>query len=66
MSGTASPDAGGDGVSVGALAGGIAGAFVVGAILAALVMLLLARKKKKSHKVSLSPAYPFIHVHRLS
>jgi hypothetical protein len=37
------------GVGVGALAGGIAGAFVAGTVLAILAMWLLAKKKKRSH-----------------
>jgi len=43
------PKAKGKGVGIGALAGGIAGAFVAGLILAALAMMVLAKKKKKSH-----------------
>jgi len=43
------PKAKGKGVGIGALAGGIAGAFVAGLILAALAMILLAKKKKRSH-----------------
>jgi hypothetical protein len=39
----------GSGVGVGALAGGIAGAFIAGSVLAALAMMFLAKKKKKSH-----------------
>ena len=48
----------GGGVGVAALGGGIAGAFVVGAALAALIMLLLAKRKRKSHNVSPSPLIP--------
>jgi hypothetical protein len=44
----------GSGVGVGALAGGIAGAFIAGSVLAALAMMFLAKKKKKSH-VSTNP-----------
>ena len=37
------------GVGIGALAGGVVGAFVAGLVLAALAMMFLAKKKKRSH-----------------
>lgn len=40
------------GVGIGALAGGIVGAFLAGLILAALAMIFLAKKKKRSHVCS--------------
>jgi hypothetical protein len=48
------------GIGIGALVGGIAGAFFAGLILAALAMMLLAkRKKKRSHVCTLSPFLSF-------
>jgi hypothetical protein len=48
------------GVGIGALVGGIVGAFFAGLILAALAMMLLAkRKKKRSHVCTLSPFLSF-------
>jgi phosphotransferase system glucose/maltose/N-acetylglucosamine-specific IIC component len=46
------------GVGIGALAGGVVGAFVAGLILAALAMMFLAKKKKRSHVSLLS--FPFL------
>jgi hypothetical protein len=40
---------GSKGVGIGALAGGIAGAFIAGSVLAILAMMLLAKKKKRAH-----------------
>jgi len=51
MAGTKSE--GGAGIGIGALAGGVVGAFLAGLILAALAMICLAKKKKRTH-VSLS------------
>ena len=42
------------GIGIGALAGGVVGAFVAGLILAALAMMFLAKKKKRSHVSLLS------------
>jgi len=42
------------GVGIGALAGGVVGAFVAGLVLAALAMMFLAKKKKRSHVSLLS------------
>jgi len=42
------------GVGIGALAGGVVGAFVAGLILAALAMMFLAKKQKRSHVSLLS------------
>jgi hypothetical protein len=44
---------GNGGIGIGALAGGVVGAFVAGLILAALAMMFLAKKKKRSHVSSL-------------
>jgi phosphotransferase system glucose/maltose/N-acetylglucosamine-specific IIC component len=47
------------GVGIGALAGGVVGAFVAGLVLAALAMMFLAKKKKRSHVSLLSfPSFP--------
>ena len=40
---------GGGGIGIGALAGGVVGAFLAGLILAALTMICLAKKKKRTH-----------------
>ena len=47
------------GVGIGALAGGVVGAFVAGLILAALAMMLLAKKKKRSHVSLLFLSFTF-------
>jgi phosphotransferase system glucose/maltose/N-acetylglucosamine-specific IIC component len=46
------------GVGIGALAGGIVGAFLAGLILAALAMMFLAKKKKRTHVCSSLPSSP--------
>jgi large-conductance mechanosensitive channel len=53
------------GVGIGALAGGVVGAFVAGLILAALAMMFLAKKKKRSHVCSLPRSFLTLTISRL-
>jgi hypothetical protein len=49
------------GIGIGALAGGVVGAFVAGLILAALAMMFLAKKKKRSQVSLLSFPRPSLY-----